>query len=165
MLNKWLYGYEYHKDKEKREYIEKLHDDFFPLELNKIIFYSMLKDKARAIRYISHIISKMKRKYTKEEVHNFVKNIPTGRISTASMIARALGLEPKNYQRCVGKEVCKCNIPGRYRVVLKTGWRFPHIDDIIDCDARAKQLRNESIEISEDNKFVLNGEKYKYPNN
>ena len=81
------------------------------------------------------------------------------------MIAKALGLEPKYYQRCIGKEVCKCDTPGRYRVVLKTRWRFPHKDDIIDCDARAKQLRDEDITISEDNKFVRNAEKYLFPNN
>ena len=63
MLDKWLNGFEYHKDNEKRLYVEKLHDDFFPLDFNKILFYSMLKDKTRAIRNIANMIKKMKRKY------------------------------------------------------------------------------------------------------
>jgi len=99
-------------------------------------------------------------KYDKDKIHHFVeKIIPKGKIMTPAMVAEAIGLNPTSYQRCVGQEICKCKVPEKYRIVLKSGWRFPHQED---CDKRADFLRKEGISISEDNKRVLNAEMFLY---
>lgn len=98
-------------------------------------------------------------KYNKVDVHRFVKSIPKGKITTPGLIAKSLGLNPRKYSRAVGQEVCKCELPGRNRVVLKKGWSFPHQNDD-DCNCRAKQLRSEKILVSSDNRRILNAANY-----
>ena len=95
-------------------------------------------------------------KYDKKKIHDFVKEIPKGKIMTPSGVAKAIGLNPTSYQRCVAREICKCAVPERYRIVLKSGWKFPHQDDNKDCKRRATSLRKEGVLISKDNKRVLN---------
>jgi hypothetical protein len=48
VLNKWLNAYEYHRDKEKKEFIDGLHQ-MLPLDASKAIFIQLLADKAQAI--------------------------------------------------------------------------------------------------------------------
>jgi hypothetical protein len=48
ILFDWLNAYEYHRDKDKQEFIDKLHS-FFPLEASKVIFIGLLTDKMEAI--------------------------------------------------------------------------------------------------------------------
>lgn len=55
VLFDWLNSYEYHRDKEKREFIESLHG-MFPLEASKAIFLSLLTDKAEAIFEMAKIV-------------------------------------------------------------------------------------------------------------
>jgi len=52
VLNDWLNAYEYHRDKEKREFIDSLHT-MLPLEASKVIFLGLLTDKTRAINNIA----------------------------------------------------------------------------------------------------------------
>ncbi|MDP1714010.1 MAG: hypothetical protein Q8L41_04630 [Anaerolineales bacterium] len=54
VLANWLNSFEYHRDKEKREFIEKLHK-IFPLEASKVLFLGLLSDKALAINNIAVI--------------------------------------------------------------------------------------------------------------
>lgn len=101
-------------------------------------------------------------KYDKDEIHKFVVNkIPKGKIMTPSGVAKAVGLNPTSYQRCVAQAICKCKKPEKYRIVLKSGWRFPHLCEE-DCKERAVFLRGEKISISKDNTRVLNAEKFLY---
>ena len=95
--------------------------------------------------------------YDKNKIRDFVeKIIPKGKIMTPAEVAKAIGLNPTSYQRCVAKEICKCTAPERYRIVLKSGWRLSHPNNPCDCRKRADFLREESISISEDNTRVLN---------
>lgn len=55
VLANWLNSFEYHRDKEKRESIEKLHK-IFPLEASKVLFLGLLSDKALAINNIAVIV-------------------------------------------------------------------------------------------------------------
>ena len=101
--------------------------------------------------------------YDKDKIHRFVeKTIPKGKIMTPSGVAEALGLDSTSYQRCVAQEICKCEKPERYRIVLKSGWKFPHQNDQDNCDKRADFLKGEGISISENNTRVLNAEKFLY---
>lgn len=101
-------------------------------------------------------------KYDKDEIHKFVVNkIPKGKIMTPSGVAKAVGLNPTSYQRCVAQAICKCKKPEKYRIVLKSGWRFPHLCEE-DGKERADFLRKEGISISEDNTRVLKAEKFLY---
>jgi hypothetical protein len=58
ILNTWLNAYEYHKDKSKRQLIEDLHK-VFPLDASKVIFISLLTQKAMAILNLAEIIRKL----------------------------------------------------------------------------------------------------------
>jgi alkylated DNA nucleotide flippase Atl1 len=49
--------------------------------------------------------------YNKLELHCIVEKIPKGKITTPSFIAKTIGLNPENYKRAVGQEVCNCKIP------------------------------------------------------
>jgi hypothetical protein len=55
VLNDWLNSFEYHRDKEKRKFIESLHE-MFPLEASKVLFLGLLSDKTQAIRNIAIFI-------------------------------------------------------------------------------------------------------------
>jgi len=55
VLNDWLNSYEYHRDKEKRKFIESLHE-MFPLEASKVIFLGLLSDKTQAIINVAKFI-------------------------------------------------------------------------------------------------------------
>jgi len=55
VLNDWLNAYEYHRDKEKKKFIESLHK-IIPLESSKGIFIYLLTDKAMAIFKIAQLI-------------------------------------------------------------------------------------------------------------
>ena len=48
VLYDWLNSYEYHRNKEKRKFIDSLHQ-MFPLDASKVIFIGLLSDKTRAI--------------------------------------------------------------------------------------------------------------------
>lgn len=48
VLYDWLNSYEYHRDKEKRKFIESLHE-MFPLDGSKVLFLGLLSDKTQAI--------------------------------------------------------------------------------------------------------------------
>lgn len=52
LLFDWLNSYEYHRDKEKREFIESLHV-VFPLEATQVLFLILLSDKTEAIHNIA----------------------------------------------------------------------------------------------------------------
>jgi len=100
--------------------------------------------------------------YNRDDIHKIVsKIIPPGKVTCASHIASAMGLDPCKYQRAVGGEVCKCKKPDKYRVLLKSKhnkpWCFPHWDnDPEDTRQRAEFLRKEKILISDDGTRVLN---------
>ena len=55
VLYDWLNAYEYHRDKEKREFIDSLHA-MIPLEASKVIFLTLLADKAMAIHNIAALV-------------------------------------------------------------------------------------------------------------
>jgi hypothetical protein len=52
VLNDWLNSFEYHRDKEKRKFIESI-NEMFPLDASKVIFLGLLSDKVQAIRNIA----------------------------------------------------------------------------------------------------------------
>lgn len=54
-LQNWLNGFEYHRDKDKRDAIDRLHW-LLPVESSKPIFLSMLLEKADAIGHVAHWI-------------------------------------------------------------------------------------------------------------
>jgi hypothetical protein len=51
----WLNSYEYHRNKEKREFIDNLHA-VFPLDASKVLFLSLLTDKTRAIAGVAALV-------------------------------------------------------------------------------------------------------------
>lgn len=55
VLYDWLNSYEYHRDKEKRKFIDSLHQ-MFPLDASKVLFIGLLSDKTRAIYNISVLV-------------------------------------------------------------------------------------------------------------
>lgn len=55
VLNNWLNSFEYHRDKEKRQFIESLHE-IFPLDASKVLFLILLSDKTQAIDNIAGLI-------------------------------------------------------------------------------------------------------------
>jgi len=55
VLYNWLNSYEYHRDKEKRQFIESLHV-MFPLDASKVLFLGLLSDKAQAIRNLAALV-------------------------------------------------------------------------------------------------------------
>jgi hypothetical protein len=59
MLKKWLNAYEYHRDESKREELQRLHSDGFPLEIIKFFWIDILLDKAVAIFWLQALIRKM----------------------------------------------------------------------------------------------------------
>jgi len=55
MLFDWLNAYEYHRDKEKREFINSLHQ-MLPLEASKVIFLGLLADKVQAVSNLGEVV-------------------------------------------------------------------------------------------------------------
>lgn len=55
-LSDWLNSYEYHRDKEKRDRIDALHE-MFPLDASKVILLSLLTEKAKAIAGLASIVN------------------------------------------------------------------------------------------------------------
>lgn len=55
VLYDWLNSYEYHRDKEKRKFIDSLHE-IFPLEGSKVLFIGLLSDKTKAIYNIAVLV-------------------------------------------------------------------------------------------------------------
>lgn len=55
VLYDWLNSYEYHRDKEKRKFIDSLHE-MFPLDGSKVLFLSLLTDKTKAINNIAVLV-------------------------------------------------------------------------------------------------------------
>lgn len=55
VLYDWLNAFEYHRDKEKRQTIEELHQ-MFPLDASKVIFLGLLSDKTQAIYNIAVLV-------------------------------------------------------------------------------------------------------------
>lgn len=99
--------------------------------------------------------------YKKNEVHQIVQRIPKGTITIPSLIAKALGV-PLSV-RAIGQEICKCEAPWLYRVVLKgkgRNWDFPHPNDKKDYEKRASFLEEEGIKISSDRRKILDAEKF-----
>ena len=56
VLYDWLNSFEYHRDKEKRQFIESLHQ-MIPLDASKVLFLSLLADKTVAINNIAALIN------------------------------------------------------------------------------------------------------------
>lgn len=54
VLYDWLNAYEYHRDREKREFIDSLHT-MLPLEASKVLFLALLTDKTMAINNVAAI--------------------------------------------------------------------------------------------------------------
>jgi len=54
VLLDWLNSYEYHRNGEKKHFIDTLHQ-MFPLEASKVIFLQLLSDKTKAIINLSHL--------------------------------------------------------------------------------------------------------------
>ena len=79
VLFDWLNAYEYHRDKEKREFIEGLHK-MLPLEASKVIFLSLLTEKAKAIFNLATLV-----------------RVVLGKQKTVSGISRGQQLENNNY--------------------------------------------------------------------
>lgn len=55
ILYDWLNSFEYHRDKEKRQFIQSLHE-MFPLDASKVLFLGLLSDKTQAIRNIAILV-------------------------------------------------------------------------------------------------------------
>jgi hypothetical protein len=55
ILYDWLNSYEYHRDKEKRQFIESLHQ-MIPLDASKVLFIGLLSAKAQAIFNIAILV-------------------------------------------------------------------------------------------------------------
>ena len=55
VLYDWLNSYEYHRDKEKRKFIDSLHE-MFPLDGSKVLFLGLLSDKTQAIYKIAILV-------------------------------------------------------------------------------------------------------------
>ncbi len=56
VLHDWLNAYEYHRDIDKREFIERLHE-VFPLDGLKVLFLYLLSEKTQAIYNIAVLVS------------------------------------------------------------------------------------------------------------
>ena len=98
--------------------------------------------------------------YDKDKVHQIVSSIPKGKITYPSRIATEMGLNAHDYQRAVGKEVCRCKEPDKYHVLLKSKKNkpdcFPHWDtNKEDTEKQAKLLEEEGVLISNDRTRVL----------
>jgi hypothetical protein len=55
VLSDWLNAYEYHREKEKREFIDSLHK-MIPLDISKAIFLGLLRDKSIAVLNVTEFI-------------------------------------------------------------------------------------------------------------
>jgi len=55
MLFTWLNAHEYHRDRDKQEFLEKLHK-IMPLEWSRGVFVNLLIDKARAIFMLANFV-------------------------------------------------------------------------------------------------------------
>jgi len=55
VLYDWLNSFEYHRDKEKKKFIESLHA-MFPLNATKALFIGLLSDKTQAIYSVARLI-------------------------------------------------------------------------------------------------------------
>lgn len=55
VLYDWLNSNEYHRDKEKRKFIDSLHE-MFPLDGSKVLFLGLLSDKTQAIHNIAGLV-------------------------------------------------------------------------------------------------------------
>lgn len=55
VLYDWLNSFEYHRDKEKRQFIESLHQ-MIPLDASKVLFLGLLSDKTQAICNIAVLV-------------------------------------------------------------------------------------------------------------
>lgn len=55
MLHTWLNAHEYHRDRDKQEFLEALHK-ILPLEWSRGIFVSLLVDKAKAILALATLV-------------------------------------------------------------------------------------------------------------
>jgi hypothetical protein len=56
VLYDWLNSFEYHRDKEKRQFIESLHQ-MIPMDASKVLFIGLLADRAEAINNLAALIS------------------------------------------------------------------------------------------------------------
>ena len=54
-LNNWLNAFEYHRDKDKKKFIESLHE-IFPLDASKVLLLQLLADKTQAIYNIAILV-------------------------------------------------------------------------------------------------------------
>jgi hypothetical protein len=55
VLYDWLNSYEYHRDEEKRQFIDSLHT-LLPLEASKVLFVALLTEKVKAIHNIATLV-------------------------------------------------------------------------------------------------------------
>ncbi len=58
MLYEWLNAHEYHKVKDKQNFLENLHQ-IIPLDASKVVFLQLLNEKTRAIFNIADFIDVM----------------------------------------------------------------------------------------------------------
>lgn len=66
VLYDWLNAYEYHRNKEKRKFIDSLHT-MFPLDASKVLFINLLMEKVEAIYNTAGLISVILGKQTSIE--------------------------------------------------------------------------------------------------
>jgi hypothetical protein len=64
VLLDWLNAYEYHRDSQKKVFIDELHQ-MFPLEASKVLFLQQLSDKAAAIHNMTGFIRVILKEQTK----------------------------------------------------------------------------------------------------
>jgi len=55
VLSDWLNSHEYHRDKEKKEFVDSLHK-VFPLNISKVFFICLLTDKTQAIFDMAELV-------------------------------------------------------------------------------------------------------------
>ncbi len=66
VLSYWLNAFEYHRDKDKKKFIESLHE-MFPFDASKVLFLQLLADKTQAIHNIAIFVRVVLRKQRRLE--------------------------------------------------------------------------------------------------
>lgn len=65
-LNDWLNAYVYHKDENKKQRLDSLHDSIFPFEMSKVLWLLLFQDQVKAIVKLSTIIRNLKKENNEE---------------------------------------------------------------------------------------------------
>lgn len=72
VLSRWLNSYEYHRDPDKRVFIERLHE-VFPVDASKVLFIALLVEKVKAIASLSSLASVVIGKSSSERLIGLVE--------------------------------------------------------------------------------------------